>query len=89
MKTRALFKFGVGELPAPVPANDGFSVARWAKAHPAELNNHSHSSHRGYRMRHAARLLAKIKSGALAPSAVAGIERDYKRELAKLRKGAK
>ena len=89
MKPRAMFKNGIGELPAAMPTRDGFSIRKWLSRQKPELSAVTHSTAKGYRMRHAAILLRKINAGALAPEAVAGIERDYRRELVKLRKGAK
>ena len=77
--------FKIGELPQWAP-KDKFNNAKWLLGRHAEVNNCTNATVKGYRERRARQLLAQLDAGRLAPSAAAGVERDYAKELSKLRK---
>lgn len=77
----------VGELPRP--AVDGkFSYNKWNRLDKGKHPILSATSKK-YREQKARLLLRKIETGALTGPGREGVERDYARELARLRKGAK
>lgn len=79
----------VGEFPKWAAERHEFSHSQWTKKVGRRIKADSRTSHantRGYRMRRARLLLAKIERNELHPSAVAGLEQDYKREFKMLRK---
>ena len=76
-------------LPPASPSSDGYNIVKAMRGRAVDLTNQTCPKAKGFRLRKARQLLAIINAGRLAPSAVAGIERDYARELAKLRKAAK
>lgn len=54
-----------------------------------EINNNSYHSNHAARERRARIILNRIKLGKLSPTAIAAVERDYAKELKKLRKADK
>ena len=76
----------IGEIPQWAP-KDKFNTGKWLQGKHGPLSNVTNATVPGYRERRAKQLLAQLDAGKLAPSASAGVERDYKSELAKLRKG--
>lgn len=79
----------IGEFPATLPLEKGFNHSKWLASRPIEWSRNTPATAPGYRERKAKILLARINAGKLSPSARDGVERDYAKELAKLRKASR